>query len=256
MSNLKYQGSLTDKIALVTGGTRGIGKAIATLYASEGATTIITGRSASSSAAEDISASLDSSKAGKVIYMACDLADKSQIKTLIEDILKEHSKLDILVNNAGITKDNLLLRMKEDEWHDVINVNLNSLFYICQAALKSMSRQRAGSIINLSSVVGVHGNPAQINYASAKAGIIGFTKSYAKEYGRRGIRANVIAPGFIKTEMTAELPAEVQAKYKENIPLGDMGEAEDIASAALFLATDASKYITGQILKIDGGLFM
>ena len=214
---------------------------------------VITGRKESNPTADEINAGL-SAEQGKVSYKSCDLGDKDAIAALIKSTLEDHGKIDVLVNNAGITKDNLLMRMKEDEWMDVINTNLNSMFYICQPVIKAMSKQRSGSIINMTSVVGLHGNPAQANYSAAKAGLIGFTKALAKEYGRRGIRANAIAPGFIKTDMTAELPEEVQAKYKENIPLGDMGNAQDIAETALFLAASGN-YITGQVLQVDGGLF-
>ena len=183
------------------------------------------------------------------------MSNKEQVKSLIEVVVAEHQRLDVLVNNAGITKDNLFIRMKEEEWNDVIDTNLNSLFYICQSAIKVMSKQKSGAVINMTSVVGLHGNPAQCNYSASKGGMIAFTKALAKEYGRRGIRANCIAPGFIKTDMTAELPEDVQAKYKENIPLGDMGMARDIAETALFLAASAN-YITGQVIQVDGGLFM
>ncbi len=246
---------LKDKIALVTGATRGIGKGIAKLFAQEGARVIITGRSPNSKAAEEIKEELNRQDLD-ISYKACDISDKSAIDTLISSILSDYSRLDILVNNAGITQDNLYIRMKEEEWLNVINTNLNSLFYLCQPVIKSMSKQRSGSIINLSSVVGLHGNPAQANYATSKAGMIGFSKSLAKEYGRRGIRVNCIAPGFISTEMTGELPEETQNKYKENIALGDFGTVDSIAKAALFLASSDSDYITGQVIQVDGGLFM
>ncbi len=244
---------LTNKVALITGGTRGIGKAIAKLFAAEGATVIITGRAASSNAATEIS---DGIEGAKVSYKSCDVSDKASIDALITAVVAENGKLDVLINNAGITQDNLFIRMKEEEWTTVINTNLNSLFYICQPAVKAMSKQRSGSIINMSSVVGLHGNPAQTNYCATKAGMIGFSKALAKEYGRRGIRVNCIAPGFIATEMTAELGEETQNKYKENIPLGDFGSVDSIAKAALFLASEDSDYITGQVIQVDGGLFM
>ncbi len=244
---------LTNKVALITGGTRGIGKAIAKLFAAEGATVIITGRAASSNAATEISAGIEGAK---VSYKSCDVSDKTSIDALITAVVAENGKLDVLINNAGITQDNLFIRMKEEEWTSVINTNLNSLFYICQPAVKAMSKQRSGSIINMSSVVGLHGNPAQTNYCATKAGMIGFSKALAKEYGRRGIRVNCIAPGFIATEMTDQLGEETQNKYKENIPLGDFGSVDSIAKAALFLASGDSDYITGQVIQVDGGLFM
>ncbi len=244
---------LTNKVALITGGTRGIGKAVARLFAAEGATVIITGRAASSSAATEISEGIEGAK---VSYKSCDISDKSTIETLVAAVIAENGKLDVLVNNAGITQDNLFIRMKEEEWNSVIDTNLNSLYYICQPVIKAMSKQRSGSIINMSSVVGLHGNPAQTNYCATKAGMIGFSKALAKEYGRRGIRVNCIAPGFISTEMTDQLNEETQNKYKENIPLGDFGSVEGIAKAALFLASEDSDYITGQVIQVDGGLFM
>lgn len=253
---------LEDQVAIVTGGTRGIGKSVARLLAREGATTIITGRSDASSAADEINTQLQAelngngAAAGKVLYYQCDVSSKESVDAFIKKVIEEHKQINVLVNNAGITKDNLYMRMKEDEWFDVMNTNLNSLFYICQPVVKTMSRQRSGSIINMSSVVGIHGNPGQVNYTTSKAGMIGFTKSVAKEYGRRGIRVNCIAPGFIVTEMTGELPEDVQNKYKENIPLGDFGAVEDIGELAIFLASNESKYITGQVIQVDGGLFM
>lgn len=244
---------LKDKVAIITGGTRGIGKAIAELYAAQGAKVIITGRSATSNTADEINQAINPDN--KVSYMACDLADKAAISTFLETVIKDFQRIDVLVNNAGITQDNLFIRMKEEEWHDVINTNLNSLFYMTQPVIKTMSKQKSGAIINVTSVVGLHGNPAQVNYASAKAAVVGFTKSLAKEYGRRGIRVNAIAPGFVQTEMTDKLPEEIQKKYKENIPLGEFGKVEDIAEIALFLAGSAN-YITGQVIQVDGGLFM
>lgn len=259
MQNFRFTGALKDKVAVVTGGTRGIGKAIAELFVSEGASVIITGRALESSAANDMNemfaAKADASILGKAFYQSCEMSNREQLKGFIDSVLAEHKRVDVLVNNAGITKDNLFIRMKEDEWNAVIDTNLNSLFYLCQSAVKAMSKQKSGSIINITSVVGIHGNPAQCNYSASKGGMIAFTKALAKEYGRRGIRANCIAPGFIKTDMTAELPEEVQAKYKENIPLGDMGLVNDIAETALFLAASAN-YITGQVIQVDGGLFM
>jgi 3-oxoacyl-[acyl-carrier protein] reductase len=253
--------ALTGKITLITGGTRGIGKAIAERFAEQGATVIITGRSEFNQTADIINKNLDPKNGdGCVEYMQCSLTEDGKVNTgaiqqLIENILKKYERVDVLVNNAGITRDMLFVRMKEEDWHEVINTNLNALFYLTQPVVKAMSKQKSGCIINMSSVVGLHGNPAQVNYSTTKAGLIGFTKSLAKEYGRRGIRVNVIAPGFIRTEMTDQLPLESQNKYKENIPLGEFGEAKDIADTALFLAGSGA-YITGQVLQVDGGLFM
>jgi 3-oxoacyl-[acyl-carrier protein] reductase len=263
IEDFKFNNSLKGKVALVTGATRGIGKAIAELFVSEGARVIITGRALENSMDKEMTeriTELAKEKgchdfSGEAFYKSCEISDKEQLRELIETITSEYQRLDILVNNAGITKDNLFIRMKEEEWDAVIDTNLNSLFHICQPTVKLMSKQKSGSIINITSVVGLHGNPAQCNYSASKGGMIAFTKALAKEYGRRGIRANCIAPGFIKTDMTAELPEEVQNKYKENIPLGDMGLAKDIAETALFLAASGA-YITGQVIQVDGGLFM
>lgn len=237
--------NIKDKVTIITGGTRGIGKAIAQLFAENGAKVIITGRSAESPVAAELG----------VKYIGCDVSDKAACENLIKTVLEEFGRIDVLINNAGITQDNLFVRMKDDEWSSVIDTNLNSLFYLCQPTIKAMSKQRSGAIVNMGSVVGLHGNPAQVNYSTTKAGLVGFTKSLAKEYGRRGIRVNAIAPGFIRTEMTDELPEETQNKYKENIPLGDFGSTKDIAELALFLSGGAN-YITGQVIQVDGGLFM
>lgn len=245
---------LKDKVAIVTGGTRGIGKGIARSFAKEGAKVIITGRGESHAAEAELNNELGAED-GEVKYYQCDVGNAEAVAAFIKQALADFEKIDILINNAGITSDNLYARMKEAEWTSVIDTNLNSLFYICQPVVRAMSKARSGSIINMSSVVGVHGNPGQVNYSTSKAGMIGFTKSLAKEYGRRGITVNAIAPGFIRTEMTDELPEETQKGYVEHIPLGDFGSTEDIAELALFLAT-GGKYITGQVIQVDGGLFM
>ncbi len=244
---------LKDKVAIITGGTRGIGKGIAELFAQQGAKVIITGRSAQNSAADEINSAINPDNAVK--YIGCDMADRAAITSLIESVLKDYGRIDILINNAGITEDTLFIRMSDEQWNSVIDTNLNALFHITQPVVKAMSKQKSGAIVNMSSVVGLHGNPAQVNYATTKAGLIGFTKSLAKEYGRRGIRVNAIAPGFIATEMTDKLPEEIQNKYKENIPLGDFGSINDVAELTLFLAGSAN-YITGQVIQVDGGLFM
>jgi 3-oxoacyl-[acyl-carrier protein] reductase len=244
---------LKDKVCIVTGGTRGIGKAIAECFAAEGAKVIVTGRSAENTVAVQINSAIQ--PIHQVQYQACDMNDKKAINALVDWVIKEHAAIDVLVNNAGITKDNLYLRMKEEEWTEVLDTNLNAVFHLTQPVIKQMSKQRSGSIINMSSVVGLHGNPAQVNYCTTKAGIIGFTKALAKEYGRRGIRVNAIAPGFISTEMTDKLATEIQNKYKENIPLGEFGSTKDVAELALFLAASAN-YISGQVIQVDGGLFM
>jgi 3-oxoacyl-[acyl-carrier protein] reductase len=244
---------LKDKIAIITGGTRGIGRGIAELFAEQGAKVIITGRSGQNSTATEINSAINPDHAVK--YIGCDMADRAAISSLIESVLKDYGRIDVLVNNAGVTEDTLFIRMSDEQWSSVIDTNLNAVFHITQPVVRAMSKQKSGAIINMSSVVGLHGNPAQVNYATAKAGLIGFTKSLAKEYGRRGIRVNAIAPGFIRTEMTDKLPEETQNKYKENIPLGDFGSINDVAELVLFLAASGN-YITGQVIQIDGGLFM
>ena len=255
---------LKNKVAVITGGTRGIGKGIARVFAKEGAKVIITGRGESHPAADELNAELGADGVdqpgadpaqGEVKYYQCDVSNAEAVKAFVAKVLEDFESIDVLINNAGITADNLYARMKPEEWENVVNTNLNSLFYICQPTVRAMSKKRDGVIINMTSVVGVHGNPGQVNYSASKAGMIGFTKSLAKEYGRRNIRVNAIAPGFIKTEMTEELPEEQRKQYAEHVPLGDFGQVEDIAQLALFLATDA-KYITGQVIQVDGGLFM
>ncbi len=245
---------LKDKVAIITGGTRGIGKGIARSFAKEGAKVIITGRGDTHAAEAELNSELGADD-GEVKYYKCDVGDAEAVGAFIKQVIADFEKIDVLVNNAGITADNLYARMKDDEWNKVIDTNLNSLFYICQPVVRAMSKARQGSIINMSSVVGVHGNPGQVNYSTSKAGMIGFTKSLAKEYGRRGITVNAIAPGFIRTEMTDELPEETQKGYVAHIPLGDFGTVDDIAELALFLAS-GGKYITGQVIQVDGGLFM
>lgn len=246
--------ALKDKVAIITGGTRGIGRGIAQLFAKQGARVIITGRSESNPAAAELNKELKSDE-GSVKYLGCNMSEREQIDNLVKSVQEEFGRIDILVNNAGITQDTLFIRMTDEQWNSVIDTNLNAVFHLTQPVVKIMSKQKSGCIINMSSVVGLHGNPAQVNYSSTKAALIGFTKALAKEYGRRGIRVNAIAPGFISTEMTSELPEETQNKYKENIPLGDFGQVKDIAETALFLSSSAS-YITGQVIQVDGGLFM
>lgn len=245
---------LEGKIALITGATRGIGKAIAETFAREGATVIFTYRS-SVEKAQAFEASL------REMGVACsshqvDAANFEAVQQMLEAIIAEYGRIDVIVNNAGITQDNLLLRMSGEQWDSVIQTNLNSVFYTTKAALRQMLRQKAGSIINISSVVGLQGNAGQANYAASKAGMIGFTKSVAREVGSRGIRANVVAPGFIETEMTAELPQKELATWLEGIPLKRAGQPEEVAELCVFLASDKSMYITGQVLNVDGGMVM
>ncbi len=242
---------LNGKIALVTGASRGIGAAIADTLAAAGAKVIGTATSESGAAA--IGGRLAQwGGEGRVL----DSAAEGSIEALIGEIEKGEGKLDILVNNAGITRDNLLMRMKEEEWDDIMQVNLKSVFRASKAVLRGMMKQRAGRIINITSVVGVMGNAGQANYAAAKAGLIGFSKSMAREVGSRGITVNCVAPGFIDTDMTRALPEEQRALFEAQTSLGRFGEAQDIADAVLFLASDQAKYITGQTLHVNGGMLM
>ena len=241
---------LQDKIALVTGGSRGIGEAIVRKFHAEGARVAFTYRS-SSERADKIVAELGEN----VRAYQSDAADYAAAETLIKQVVDDLGGLDILVNNAGITQDNLMLRMSEDQWDKVLEVNLKSVFNLTKHAMKTMMRNRNGSsIINMSSVVGVFGNSGQANYAASKAGIIGFSKSVAKEMGRRKMRCNVIAPGYIETEMTGELDEKVKQSFLQGIPLQRMGTGEEVADACVFLGSDRSSYINGQVLSVCGGL--
>lgn len=245
---------LEGKVALITGATRGIGKAIAEAYAQHGAHVAFTYRS-SVEAAKEIEQALAAQGVQAKGYQV-DAADFAAVQGMIDDIIKEMGRLDIVVNNAGITKDNLLMRMSEEQWDQVIQTNLNSVFYTTKAVMRSMLKQRAGSIINISSVVGLQGNAGQANYAASKAGMIGFTKSVAREIGSRGIRANVVAPGFIATEMTGALPEKELETWLKGIPLQRAGAPQDVANLCVFLGSDMSTYITGQVLNVDGGMVM
>ena len=243
---------LEGKIALVTGGGRGIGAAIARKLAEEGAAVIIN-YSHSEAAAKEVADEI-MEKGGQAETVGCDVSDMKAVDAMIKSIIKEHGRLDILVNNAGITRDNLMMRMSEEEFDDVIRTNLKGCFCCIKSVSRYMLKQRSGRIINISSVVGLHGNGGQANYAASKAGIIGLTKSAAKELASRGITVNAIAPGFIKTDMTDVLPEEVKNKMLSDIPLGSFGETEDIAGTVLFLSLDDARYITGQVISVDGGM--
>lgn len=245
---------LEGKIALVTGATRGIGRAIAEEFAAQGAQVAFTYRS-SVEKAQALEADLKAQGVEAKGYQV-DAGDFEGIQKTLDDVLATFGRIDVVVNNAGITKDNLLLRMNEEQWNQVITTNLNSVFYTTKALLRPMLKQRSGSFINISSVVGLTGNAGQANYAASKSGMIGFTKSVAKEIGSRGIRANVVAPGFIATEMTAELPEKELATWLEGIPLKRAGEPKDVADLCVFLASDMSSYITGQVFNVDGGMVM
>ena len=243
---------LDGKIVLVTGATRGIGKAIALTLGGAGATVI--GTATSEAGAKNVSQILDDNKiSGKGI--ALDVTDNVQISNLEYSIKKDFGSIDILVNNAGITRDNILLRMKEDEWEDIINTNLSSIYKMSKLVLRGMIKKRSGRIISITSVVGSMGNAGQSNYAAAKAGMIGFTKSLAREVGVRGITVNAIAPGFIQTDMTDSLPDDQKEALASQIPMGRLGTADEIAQAVLFLAGDGGSYITGQTLHVNGGMY-
>lgn len=243
--------SLEGEIALVTGASRGIGQAIATELAERGATVI--GTATTEKGAESISAYLSGyGGAGRVL----DVCDAESIKELVSAVGKAFAPVSILVNNAGITRDNLMMRMKDEEWDSVINTNLSAVFRVSKACLRGMMKQRKGRIINIASVVGLTGNPGQANYAAAKAGLLGFGKSLAREIGSRGITVNTIAPGFIDTDMTRALPDEQRDALLKEIALGRLGQAQEIAKAVAFLASGDAAYITGETLNVNGGMYM
>jgi len=237
--------SLEGKTALVTGASRGIGRAVAGELARAGARVVL-GFHAGKEEAESLAAELG----GRAIQ--ADVSSSDDARRLVEDA----GDVDILVNNAGLTRDGVLARMPDDDWRTVLETNLSSVFYTCRAVCRPMMRKRAGAIVNISSIVGVHGNWGQTNYAASKAGIIGFTKSLARELGSRGVRANVVAPGYVKTQLTGVLPEEATKAMLQNTPLGRLGEPEDIAGAVRFLCSDEASFITGEVLLVDGGLGM
>ncbi len=244
MSNLK------DAIVLVTGGTRGIGRACVEQFAALGAKVALCGRS--QEAAEKVAAEIGENVKG----YACDISSAESVDALINQVTEDLGTIQVLVNNAGITKDGLLMRMKDDQWADVIQTNLTGAFYTCRAAAKTMLKARYGRIINISSVVGIRGQAGQTNYAAAKAGVIGFTKAYAQEVAARNITVNVVAPGYIATDMTAELGEKATAAIVDHIPMKRVGAAADIAHAVVFLASPEAGYITGTTLSVDGGIGM
>jgi 3-oxoacyl-[acyl-carrier protein] reductase len=250
MSNFTLEG----KTCLVTGGSRGIGRAVAVALAKAGADVAIT-YARSAAAAEEVKAGIEA-LGRKAMAFQADAVDAKQADEVVQQIVKEWGRLDVVVNNAGITKDTLIMRMTEEQWDDVINTNLKSVFNYSKAAIRPMMRQRSGSIINVSSVVGISGNAGQTNYAASKAGIIGFTKSLAREIASRNIRVNALAPGYIRTEMTGQLSEDVLKAIEGSIPLGRSGEPDEVADAIVFLASDASRYITGETLRVDGGMAM
>lgn len=245
---------LNGSVAIVTGAGRGIGSAIALELAAAGVIVVVNYASNSVKAEEIIKQVI--AAGGKGMSIQADVSQASEVDRLVRMTIDEYGKIDILVNNAGVARDNLLLRMKETDWDTVLDINLKSVFLCTKAVCKGMLKQRSGVIINISSVVGISGNAGQANYAAAKAGIFGFTKSMAKELAPRGIRVNAVAPGYISTDMTAILPEEVKNEIIKGIPLGHIGTAEEVAKAVLFLASPAAAYITGQTLSVDGGMAM
>lgn len=245
---------LDGKTALVTGASRGIGRAIALRLAAEGARVAIN-YAGNVKAAEEVKAAIEAA-GGTAILCRADVADSAAVEAMVADVAKEFGAIDILVNNAGITRDTLLMRMKDEDFAKVLDTNLKGVFYCTKAVAKLMMKKRAGRIINMASVVGLVGNAGQTNYAAAKAGVIGFSKSAAKELASRGITVNAVAPGFIGTDMTADLPESVKEKALSDIPLGRAGKPEDVANAVLFLASDQASYITGQVVHVDGGMVM
>lgn len=236
-----------DKIVLVTGGSRGIGKAIAESFAEAGAAVIVTYKNAIDEGHFNLK---------KINHYKCDVADMKSVQEVVDGIIKEYTKIDVLVNNAGITKDGLLMRMSEDDWDAVLDTNLKGVFNMTKAVTRSMMSKRYGKIINITSIVGIMGNAGQANYVASKAGVIGFTKSVARELASRNININAIAPGFIATEMTDKLTDEIKQGYLNSIPLKKFGSGNDIANAVKFFASDDSSYITGQTLCVDGGIIM
>lgn len=231
---------MENKVVLITGGNKGIGRAISEKFKKEGYTVVVMARTNPDSADFD--------------FFPCDMSDNEQIAQSISEVLKKYNKIDVLVNNAGITKDGLMLTMSYEDFLDVIQVNLNAAFLVSKLISRGMLKKRSGKIINISSVVGLHGNAGQSNYSASKAGLIGLTKSMAKEFASRNIQVNAIAPGFIDTDMTAVLPEEFKEQWKKQIPLGRFGQPEEVANAVYFLASDNADYITGQVLSICGGM--
>ncbi len=244
--------NLDNKIVLVTGASRGIGQAIALTLGAAGATVI--GTATSENGADAITSILKDNKINGQ-GMELNVANNNQIKDVMVKIVEKYGSVDILINNAGITRDNLLMRMKEDEWDDIMNTNLASVYKMSKSVLRGMMKKKAGRIISIASVVGAMGNAGQTNYAAAKAGIMGFTKSLAREVGARGITVNAVAPGFIETDMTDSLPEEQREALSKQIPMGRLGTTEEIAGTVLFLASDAGSYITAQTIHVNGGMY-
>ena len=241
---------LSNKTALVTGASQGIGETIAIEMAKSGATVFCLARNKE---ALDTTIKKITENGGKATAFSCDISNNDDFKSIILNIVKEYGSIDILVNNAGITKDNLLMRMSDDQWDDVLNINLKGSFTCIRSVIKHMMKKKFGRIINITSIVGITGNAGQANYAASKSGLIGLTKSIAKEVASRGITANCVAPGWIETSMTDQLSTEVKNKFLSQIPAGKIGQSKDIANTVIFLASDEAEYITGQTITVDGG---
>lgn len=236
-----------DKTVIITGGSRGIGKSVAEMFNSAGANVIVTYKNSVESEYFD---------SKNIKHFKCDVSDSKQVQDTVDAVIKEFKQIDVLVNNAGITKDGLLMRMSEEDWDAVIDTNLKGIFNMTKAVIRGMMGRKYGKIVNITSIVGIMGNAGQANYVASKAGVIGFTKSVAKELASRNINVNAVAPGFIETEMTGKLNEEVKQNYMNSIPMKKFGKAEDIAKAVMFLGSDDSAYITGQTLCVDGGIVM
>lgn len=245
------QGLLSDRVAVVTGGSRGIGAGIVEHFLRHGARVYYVARSAG-----DSQSRFDAIAPGKAVFTALDVTDEGAVDAFVERVLSEAGRIDVVVNNAGVTRDGLIMRMKTDDWNTVMQTNLNSAFFFSRAAVRSMIKQRGGSIINISSVVGLMGNAGQANYAASKAALIGFTKSLAREVASRAVRVNAIAPGFIETEMTAKLNEQQRSVLQAQIPMGRIGTSDEIASVCVFLASELSSYVTGDVITVGGGLGM
>ena len=245
---------LQDKVALVTGGSRGIGRSICQVLASKGAAVVLSDAGNEAAATETVKAITDAG--GKAKAVRFDVADSAACTNAVEEVFKEFTRLDILVNNAGITIDGLIMRYRDEDWDKTLNTNLKGVFNLCRAVTRPMMKQRKGSIVNLSSVVGEMGNAGQTAYAASKAGILGITKSLARELAPRNIRVNAVTPGFISTDMTSHIPDEAKERLLQLVPLARLGNADEVAHAVAFLASDHASYITGEVLKVNGGMYM